>query len=85
MIEYVVYYGESGERYIPTDYTDRREKLPQGAKWGFPDEIKILGIPLIKREKTLAEMNDRDWKGWGPDGIFYAAKDISLARAEVYH
>ena len=81
MIEYCVYCSENGERYVahygePSWYSN---VIPRG-KREFPDEVKILGIPLIKREKTLAEMTPDDFKGYGHH-FRYAAKDIPLSRA----
>lgn len=83
MVEYCVYYGKNGERCIvrhdnPAMYS---QKLPPGAKWNYPDEVKLLGLPLIKREKTLEELQKaglvKRYRGYTP----FAAKDIPLSRA----
>ncbi|MEK7664293.1 MAG: hypothetical protein AAB340_02565 [Patescibacteria group bacterium] len=86
MVEYCVYYREGGEPFVayygkPSWYSN---DIPRD-KREFPDEIKMLGIPLIKRDKTLDEMTERDFRRWGPYNIRYAAKDVSLSRAEVNH
>lgn len=78
-----VYYGKGGERCVITDYTDRRQKLPPGAKWDFPDEVIISDRwfrSVFKREKTLDEFTEEDFKRYGHD-FRYAAKDIPLSRA----
>ena len=80
MIEYCVYYGTNGERCVVTDYTDRRQKLPPGAKWNYPDEVKVGGVPIIKRDKTLAEMTPEERKRRRGYVVFFA-KDIPLSRA----
>ncbi len=83
MVEHCVYYGEHGERCI-VNYDDPsryKQKLPPGAKWDYPDEVQLIGIPLIKREKTSDELTKRDWDRWGPTYIRYAAKDIPLSQA----
>jgi len=83
MVEHCVYYGENGEQCIvryndPAMYS---KKLPSGAKWDYPDEVKLLGTPLIKRDKTLKELQkDGLVKRYGHD-FRYAAKDIPLSRA----
>ena len=83
MVEHCVYYGENGERCI-IDYTDParyNKKLPPGAKWDYPDEVQLIGIPLIKRDKTLAELQKeglvKRYRQYTP----FVAKDIPLSRA----
>ena len=80
MIEYCVYYGTNGERCVVTDYTDRRQKLPPGAKWNYPDEVKVAGVPIIKREFSLEEMTPEYRKRRRGYVIFFA-KDRSLSSA----
>lgn len=80
MVEYCVYYGENGERCVVTDYTDYRQKLPLGAKWDYPDEVQLIGVPLIKRDKTRDEMTPEERKRRRGYVIFFA-KDIPLSRA----
>lgn len=80
MVEYVAYYDEHGEKYVCTfiDYINRRKKLPPGKKWNYPDEVKLLGMPLIKREKTREELSKEGlvkvYRQYTP----FAAKDITL-------
>ena len=83
MIDYCVYYGENGEKCV-VDHTDPSrysQKLPPGARWGFPDEVKLIGLPLIKREKTMKELRaaglTKKYRQYSP----FAAKDIPLHRA----
>ena len=83
MVEYCVYYGENGERCIvnETDPSRYKQKLPPGAKLDFPDEVKLLGLPLIKREKTREELEKdglvKIYRQYTP----FSAKDIPLYRA----
>ncbi len=81
-IEYCVYYGKNGERCIVSydDPARYRQKLPPGAKWDYPDEVKLVSRPLIKRVKNVDEMTKEDWNRYG-HGFRYAAKDIPLSRA----
>jgi len=82
MVEYCVYYGENGERCVvnETDPTRYKQKLPPGAKWDYPDEVKLIGVPLIKREKNRDEMTPEERKRRRGYVIFFA-KDIPLSRA----
>jgi len=83
MVEYVVYYGNNGERCIVNENDPARygQKLPLGARWDYPDEVKLLSLPLIKREKTLEEISlEGLLKRYG-HYFRYAAKDIPLSRA----
>ncbi len=83
MIKYCVYYGENGERCVVNEDDPARykQKLPSGAKWDYPDEVQLIGIPLIKRDKTLEELQKeglvKRYRGYTP----FAAKDIPLSRA----
>jgi hypothetical protein len=82
MVDYCVYYGSNGERCI-VRYDDPlrfRQKLPVGAKWDYPDEVQLISLPLIKREKTLDEMRAEGLKKYGHDFRLYA-KDIPLSQA----
>ncbi len=83
MVEYCVYRGENGERCIvrydnPTRY---KQKLPPGAKRDYPNEVKLKGVPIIKRERTLEELQKEGlvkvYRQYTP----FAAKDIPLSRA----
>ena len=83
MVEYCVYYGENGERCV-VDYCDPsryKKKLPPGAKWDFPDEVQLISVPLIKREKTLEQLQKEGLLKRYGHYFRYAAKDIPLSRA----
>lgn len=83
MIEYCVFYGKSGERYIVNGSDPGRfdRSLPPGREWDYPDEVQLIGLPLIKREKTIEELSEgglvKVYRQFTP----YAAKDIPLSRA----
>lgn len=82
MIEYCAFYDNNGERHVvyATDPGKFDKSLPPGRKWDYPDEVQLLGTPLIKREKTLDEMTPEERKrrkGY----ILFFAKDISLSYA----
>lgn len=79
-VEYVVYYGENCERCVLTDWKDHRQKIPSGARWDYPDEVKLPGVPLIKRDKTLEEMTPEERKRRRGYVIFFA-KDFPLSYA----
>lgn len=83
MVKYCVYYGEHGERCIVNedDPARYRKKLPPGARWDYPDEVQLIGIPLIKREKTLDEMRAEGLIKKYRQYSLYAAKDVPLSRA----
>ena len=81
MIEYCVFYV-NGERYIVRGSDPRRfdKSLPPGRSWDDPDEVKLIGWPLIKRDKKLDEMTKEQLREYGSMALF-AAKDIPLSRA----
>lgn len=81
MIEYVVYYGDNGEKCVLTNWRDRRHKLPPGAKWDFPDEVQLLSVPLIIRDKTVAQLEEAKLRRRYGIRWRYAAKDIPLSQA----
>ena len=67
MITDRVFYDDHAERYPNLSSMERNE---------YPDEVKLLGIPMIKREKNFSEMTHEDWQRYGPTYIRLAAKDI---------
>lgn len=80
MIEYCVFYGENDERYVVRgdDPGKFDRSLPPGRKWDYPDEVKLIGLPIIRREKTREELSKEGlvkvYRQYTP----FAAKDISL-------
>ncbi len=83
MIEYCVFYGKNGERHIVQGNDPGRfdKSLPPGREWDFPDEVKLFDWPLIKREKTRAELSKEGLVGVYRQYTPVAANDISLYRA----
>mgnify|MGYP001600420077 CR=1 FL=1 len=83
MIEFCVFYNENGERYVVHGNDPGRfdRSLPPGREWDFPDEVQLIGLPLIKREKTREELSREGlvkvYRQYTP----FAAKDIPLSRA----
>lgn len=75
MITEYVYYPDHDERYAHLSEEERK---------GYPDEIRFSDSPPIRRVKNFAEMTKEDWKKHGVDGIRFAAKDISVFRAQKW-
>lgn len=70
-IEYGIFYDDHDERYA---------HIPPRVRDDYPDEVKVEGVPIIKREKTLDEMTPEERKRRKGYVIFFA-KDIPLSRA----
>ncbi|MDO8486327.1 MAG: hypothetical protein Q7S77_01340 [Candidatus Staskawiczbacteria bacterium] len=66
------------ERIFYPDHDQRYAHLPPRVREEYPDEVKLLGIPTIKREKKFAEMTREDMDHYGPTFIRLAAKDIPI-------
>lgn len=69
----------------PFYYADHPELYPDFSRKkrnGFPDEIHFPGGYKIKRDKNFDEMTAEDWKKYGVEGIYFAAKNISTDRAQ---
>ena len=73
MITEYVYYPDHDQRYAHLGEDDRK---------AYPDEILFSDGPPLKRVKNIREMTAEDWKRYGVDGVFFAAKDISVFRAQ---
>lgn len=81
-----VYYADHAERYAHLSEDERKQ---------YPDEIEFLDIDINhhlkptgrrwRRTKKLSEMTVEDRRRYGPDGVAYAAVDIRLCDAEVWH
>lgn len=72
------------ERKFYSDHAQRYPDMSEDERKLYPDEIYFMG--WIKREKTLAELRaEPKGKGYDPDIILLAAKDVRLDRAMLYH
>ncbi len=71
-----IYYEDHAERYAHMSELERLQ---------YPDELYVPSWGIIKREKNLADMTHEDYLRYGPDMIRFAAKDVPLSRAEIYH
>jgi hypothetical protein len=71
-----IYYPDHAERYA---HLGKRERLQ------YPDAIDFGGGVIYVREKKLSEMTFEDRSQYGHDGVLYAAVDVPLWRAEVWH
>ena len=83
MIEYCAFYDENGERHVvrAKDRGKFYKALPPGREWDFPDEVQLIGVPLIKRTKTIQELKDGGFTGVYEGYTPFAAKDIPLSWA----
>ena len=70
MIEYAIFYDDHDNRYA---------HIPPRVRDDYPDEVKVEGVPIIKREKKLDEMTSEERKRWRGYVLFFA-KDIPLSR-----
>lgn len=71
----LIYYDDHDKRYSDLSPEEREE---------YPDEIKHIGEPLIKRIKNFREMTDEDWDKYGTGFVHLAAKDIPISQAMGY-
>jgi len=69
-IEYGIFYDDHDQRY---------SHFPPSVREDYPDEVKVEGVPIIKRDKTLDEMTSEERKRRRGYVIFFA-KDIPLHR-----
>jgi len=69
-VEYCIFYDDHDERYA---------HLPPRMREDYPDEVKVEGVPIIKRDKSLNEMTSEERikrRGY----VLFFAKDIPLSQ-----